>query len=505
MVKEVSSPQLSPDSRGSAQLPLAHDLANRTKGRFIASVLASDRLPDLTADQVRALPHLITMYIQSRTSRVFTAEYEPPLSCLVAPAEIAPPASEGARESIAIQFTYLFFLGDQLRACKVTSESAMPWSPDTIRGICELDKAKATEFLNVGQTIRLYGQDIQVESISPEDVLRAVQNNSGIPARWVAEHLGLKGSEAETLASILEGSLTEAPRVNAGEEFIKTLDDEVAATIRSRAEENADGVGESQDAALQVISQYNKALVQLEDKEGALKTPLDIEDALRQLTPFTATEDGTGNLSCSALLLLLHEREMLEDRVFQVSNDIADPRLVEILEQIDPEITLLRGEIERRKGQDGVWFPDDNVNYIVHPVDLPLTYAEGSQPFDLLTMLPLWRVKNLSEEEHEALQNLPTDTLLRIREILRFFQQRFATEAELLKNIADALRSGLSDDKKVRFGGTREEHRFAFLIQGEPSVKVEFEIGEDLDLHGSPRAHVYGVSVAPFSPESEKR
>lgn len=505
MVKGLSSEQLSTDSRGT-NLPLSHDLANRTKGRFIASVLSSDRLPDLTAEQVRALPDLIFMFIQSQITRVFTADREPPITCLVSPAEVIS-APEGGSESVSVGFTYLFFLGDQLRACKITSKSAIPWSPDTIRGICELDRANAAEFLNENQTLRLYGEEFQITSTSPESIIDSIAKSGGLPARWVAEHIGLSGKDADDLAAILEQSLAEAPRLNATEEFVKTLDDEVTSMIRSEGGEAStkDTPRSAAEIAHQVIAQYNGALAQLENKEGALKTPLDVEDALKQLTPFVATEEGAASLSCSTLLLLLREREILEERVFKVSNETADPRLVDALEQIDPEISLLKGEIQRRKDQGDIWSPDDNVNFVVHPVDLPLAYAEGYQHFDLLINMPTWRVKSLEEEEYEAQQKLPTDTLLRIREILRFFQQRFSSEAELLRNMSDSLRSGLSDDKKVRFGGTREEHRFAFLIQGEPTIKLEFEIGEDLDLHGSPRAFVHNVKIDPFTPEPARR
>lgn len=505
MVKGLTSQQLSTGSRGT-NLPLSHDLANRTKGRLIAAVLSSDRLPDLTAEQVRALPDLIFTFIQSRTSRVFTAEQEPPLTCLVSPAEIIP-APQGDGESISVAFTYLFFLGDQLRACKVSSKSALPWSPDTIRGICELDRANATDFLTDGQTLRLYGEDIQIQAAPPESIIDSMTKNGGLSARWVAEHIGLWGKDADDLAIILEQSLADAPRLNAAEEFIKTLDDEVASTIRSQGGEptESDTPDSGSEIAHRVISKYNSALAEIENKEGALKTPLDVVDALKQLTPFVATEEGTASLSCSALLLLLREREMLEERVFKVSNETADPRLVDALEQIDPDISLIKAEIQRRKENGDIWSPDDNVNFVVHPVDLPITYVEGYQPFDMLINMPIWRVKSLEEEEFEALQKLPTETLLRIREVLRFFQQRYSSEAELLRNISDSLRSGLSDDKKVRFGGTREEHRFAFLIQGEPTVKLEFEIGEDLDLHGSPRAFIHNVRIDPFNPEPARR
>jgi hypothetical protein len=348
----------------------------------------------------------------------------------------------------------------------------MPWSPDTIRGICELDRAGAAEFLNEGQTIKIYGQEVEIKPVAPEDVIDNMMSQEGLSARWVADRIGLNADDAERLASIINKTISDAPRLDVGEEFVKTLDGEVASTIRSGTKE-----GEESDADIyrRVIADYNKALLDLERKEGALKTPLDVEDAIRQLTPFVATEDGSANLSCSSLLLLLREREILEDKVFQISNETAE--------------------------QGDIWSPDDNVNFVPHPVDLPLAYADGSQLFDLLTTLSTWRVKNLAEEEYEALQKLPSETLLRIREVLKFFQQQFSSEAELLKALSDSLRSGLSEDKKVRFGGTREEHRFAFLIQGEPTVKLEFEIGEDLDLHGSPRAHVFNVRIEPFSPE----
>jgi len=497
MVKEVSSPSLSSEPRSSAQLPLAHDLANRTKGRFIASILASDQLPDMTAEQVRILPQLLMVYLQSQTSRVFTAEREPPLSCLVSPGSVSL-GPDGTPQSISVGFTYLFFLGDKLRACTISSKSVMPWSPDTIRGICELDRAGASGFLNDGQTIRIYGQEVQIKPVAPEDVIESMMSQEGLSARWVADRIGLNSADAERLASIINKTISDAPRLDVGEEFVKTLDGEVASTIRSDSKE---GEENSADIYRRVITDYNKALLDLERKEGALKTPLDVEDAIRQLTPFVATEDGAASLSCSALLLLLREREILEDKVFQISNETADPRLVELLESIDPEIAALKAEINRRKEQGDIWAPDDNVNFVPHPVDIPLTYAEGSQTFDILTTLSTWRVKNLAEEEYEALQKLPSEALLRIREVLKFFQQQFSSEAELLKALSDNLRSGLSEDKKVRFGGTREEHRFAFLIQGEPTVKLEFEIDEDLDLHGSPRAHVFNVRIEPFNPE----
>lgn len=497
MVKEVSSHILSAETRGSAQLPLAHDLANRTKGRFIASILASDQLPDLNAEQVRILPQLLLLYLQSRTSRVFTAEREPPLSCLVSPASVSL-GSDGTLQSMSVGFCYLFFLGDKLRACTVSSKSVMPWSPDTIRGICELNRAGAPEFLNEGQTIKVYGQEIEIQSVAPEQVLDNMTSQRALSAEWIAERLGLNTTDAKRLASIIESAISDAPRVDVGEEFVKTLDGEVASTIRS---ETTEGAERDADISRRVIAFYNSALADLEKNQGALKTPLDVQDAIRQLTPFVATEDGVAGLSCSSLLLLLKEREILEDRVFQISNETADPRLVELLESIDPEIAALKTEINRRKEQGDIWAPDDNVNFLPHPVDLPLTYAEGSQAFDLLTILSTLRVKNLSEEEYEAFQRLPTEALLRIREILKFFQQQFSSEAELLKALSDSLRSGLSEDKKVRFGGTREEHRFAFLIQGEPTVKLEFEIGEDLDIHGSPRAHVFNVRIEPFNPE----
>jgi hypothetical protein len=374
----------------------------------------------------------------------------------------------------------------------------MPWSPDTIRGICELDRAGASGFLNDGQTIRIYGQEVQIKPVAPEDVIESMMSQEGLSARWVADRIGLNSADAERLASIINKTISDAPRLDVGEEFVKTLDDEVASSIRS---DNKDSGDSSADIYRRVITDYNKALLDLERKEGALKTPLDVEDAIRQLTPFVATEDGAASLSCSSLLLLLREREILEDKVFQISNETADPRLVELLESIDPEIAALKAEINRRKEQGDIWAPDDNVNFVPHPVDIPLTYAEGSQTFDILTTLSTWRVKNLAEEEYEALQKLPSEALLRIREVLKFFQQQFSSEAELLKALSDNLRSGISEDKKVRFGGTREEHRFAFLIQGEPTVKLEFEIDEDLDLHGSPRAHVFNVRIEPFNPE----
>jgi hypothetical protein len=374
----------------------------------------------------------------------------------------------------------------------------MPWSPDTIRGICELDRAGASGFLNDGQTIRIYGQEVQIKPVAPEDVIESMMSQEGLSARWVADRIGLNSADAERLASIINKTISDAPRLDVGEEFVKTLDGEVASTIRSDSKE---GEENSADIYRRVITDYNKALLDLERKEGALKTPLEVEDAIRQLTPFVATEDGAASLSCSALLLLLREREILEDKVFQISHETADPRLVELLESIDPEIAALKAEINRRKEQGDIWAPDDNVNFVPHPVDIPLTYAEGSQTFDILTTLSTWRVKNLAEEEYEALQKLPSEALLRIREVLKFFQQQFSSEAELLKALSDNLRSGLSEDKKVRFGGTREEHRFAFLIQGEPTVKLEFEIDEDLDLHGSPRAHVFNVRIEPFNPE----
>jgi hypothetical protein len=405
---------------------------------------------------------------------------------------------DGTPQSISVGFTYLFFLGDKLRACTITSKSVMPWSPDTIRGICELDRAGAAEFLNEGQTIKIYGQEVEIKPVAPEDVIDNMMSQEGLSARWVADRIGLNADDAERLASIINKTISDAPRLDVGEEFVKTLDGEVASTIRSGTKEGEDS---DADISRRVIADYNKALLDLERKEGALKTPLDVEDAIRQLTPFVATEDGSANLSCSSLLLLLREREILEDKVFQISNETADPRLIELLESIDPEIAALKAEINRRKEQGDIWSPDDNVNFVPHPVDLPLAYADGSQLFDLLTTLSTWRVKNLAEEEYEALQKLPSETLLRIREVLKFFQQQFSSEAELLKALSDSLRSGLSEDKKVRFGGTREEHRFAFLIQGEPTVKLEFEIGEDLDLHGSPRAHVFNVRIEPFSPE----
>jgi hypothetical protein len=391
----------------------------------------------------------------------------------------------------------LFYLGDPLRGCKVTSNAPLPISPDTIRGICELDKVRANDVLNKDTVLKLYGETITIESLDITASLGSDFFSSQTSASWVADQLGLKDEDAEALSAIISEQLESAPRLDAIEQFIATLDPLVTEEIRTQSAPSEES---TKLPISEILVNYNTTLREIEKRDGALASPPDVEDAIAQLTPFSVSEEGASSLSCHALLSLLRERERIEDRVFQVSNEKADPRLIEILERIDPEIALLKAEIQRRRVTPDAWHPDDNVNYITQPVDFPITYKSGSEAFNQLITFSLQRLKNLTKEELESLLNLPPEMLQRIRDILKFLSLRFASETELLRTISDALRAGLSEDKRIRFGGTQEDHRFAFLLVGQPMMKVEFQIGEDLDIHGSPRAFVYNLGIEPFSP-----